>query len=214
MSSSDQSESQHLAIVYNRFKYKIPLKSTFKELQSDIETLTGVPMAEQKIISKGRRISASNPETKLDLLGVVGNCKAMLIRQGKPLAKEIGSSRPLGAMRSCSLKHEKLCEDILQVKESIDKHVQGFLDESKTLEALNRDRRSLKLIEEACMRLLEELDSISSEESGETTSARAERKSIVARVNSLLRDVDHAKEDINMLEQDRYGDVAARRGKS
>ncbi|PXF47077.1 BAG family molecular chaperone regulator 1 [Gracilariopsis chorda] len=214
MSNSDETDRPKLTLLFNRSSYKIPLRTTLGDLQSDIERATQVPAQQQTILLKGKRVSLANKSALLEALGITGKSKAMLIRRSMPGGSTAPVSPTLRSVRSCSAKLSKLSDDLRQAKRSMNKHVQGFLDAPKTLEALGRDQKSVRVIEEECMRLLEELDGLSAGDGRDADSIRSERKGLVARVQALLRDVDHVNEDLQLFQRDKYGEIKARRGKS
>ncbi|KAI0561024.1 Molecular chaperone regulator BAG [Gracilaria domingensis] len=214
MSTQNVSQPSQLTLMFNRKTYKVPIRKTVEDLQTDIERLTSIPPEEQTVLIKGKKFVLASTNADLADIGVTGRCKAMLIHSAPSGSPSISISPALRSVRSCSGKVAKLSKDLSEVRQSMNKHLQGFLDASMTKEALERDRKGLRVIEEECMRVLEQLDSLGTGDGRDAESVRTERRSAVAQVQSILRDIDSVSEDIQTFQIDKHGEIEARRGKS
>ncbi|CAN8073509.1 unnamed protein product [Agarophyton chilense] len=190
------------------------MKKTTEDLQTDIERLTSVPPEKQTILIKGKKLVLSSVKANLEDIGITGQSKAMLIHSARSGGPSISVSPALCSVRSYSAKVSKLCKDLSAIRKSMTKHLQGFLDAAMTREALERDQKELRVIEEECMRVLEQLDGLDTGDGRDIESVRTERKNVVTQVQSVLRDIDTISDDIQTFQIDKHGEIKARRGKS
>lgn len=192
-----------LTIIHGRFKYKISLEGTMSDLRERIQEQSQIAPEQQTILHCGKKLNHP-PETLLSELKLAGG-KAMLMGKGAP------PSQHMVALRQSEKKLNGISSKFTGIKEDIQRHTKGFLNASMTEEALAKDESELRLVDEACMRLLEELDQLTVPERS-TDSWRAERKALVGKTQKVLSGVDVEREGIKDLLEDRWDELKMRRG--
>lgn len=180
------------------------------ELRGEIAKVSGIDVGDQILICAGRKISPVDDD-KLVRDVLKDGSKLMVRKQYMPGKSPVTQSSPeVSELRRAEETATQLAGRAAALDEAVGRHTQGFLDKEKTEEALRKDEREAKTIDEEAMKLLEVLDSLSFTE--DVDRQRASRKALVRRIHEMLTKIDQLRDRIKMLDDDEYGEVARRRG--
>ena len=121
-------------------------------------------------------------------------------------------SHVMHELRAVEKKLETYSAGLKDVTAAVERHTKGFLDKEKSEEALEKDERQLRVVDESCMRLLLNLDEMTAPQNN-ADSWRAERKALVRKIQAVLNDVDTLRDDIKSWVDDKWDELKVRRGK-
>ncbi|XP_029445743.1 BAG family molecular chaperone regulator 1 [Rhinatrema bivittatum] len=147
-----------------------------------IEQVTGVPVAFQKLIYKGK--SLKEMEQSLSALGIKNGCKVMLI--GKRNSPE--EDAELKKLKDLEKSVKQTANKLEEVTKELTGIQKGFLSKSLQVEALNKLDRRIKSTVEQFMKILEEIDSLNVPEN--FSDCRLKRKGLVKKVQGFLAQCD------------------------
>ncbi|XP_016279255.2 BAG family molecular chaperone regulator 1 isoform X1 [Monodelphis domestica] len=153
--------SMTVTVTYNNEKHSIQVvaqqensEPTLQDLALLIEQVTGVPLAFQKLIYKGK--SLKEMEQPLSALGVKNGCRVMLI--GKKNSPE--EEAELKKLRDLEKSVEKIADQLVGVNEELGGIQKGFLAKDLRAEALSKLDKRIKGTVEQFMKILEQIDSL------------------------------------------------------
>ncbi|XP_072453129.1 BAG family molecular chaperone regulator 1 isoform X1 [Notamacropus eugenii] len=150
-----------VTVSYNNEKHSIQVvaqqgndEPTLQDMALLIEQVTGVPLAFQKLIYKGK--SLKEMEQPLSALGVKNGCRVMLI--GKKNSPE--EEAELKKLRDLEKSVEKIAGQLAGVNEELAGIQKGFLAKDLRAEALSKLDKRVKGTVEQFMKILEQIDSL------------------------------------------------------
>ncbi|XP_051853302.1 BAG family molecular chaperone regulator 1 isoform X1 [Antechinus flavipes] len=150
-----------VTVTYNNEKHNIQVvaqqgnsEPTLQDMALLTEQVTGVPLAFQKLIYKGK--SLKEMEQPLSALGVKNGCRVMLI--GKKNSPE--EEAELKKLRDLEKSVEKIADQLVGVNEELLGIQKGFLAKDLRAEALNKLDKRVKGTVEQFMKILEQIDSL------------------------------------------------------
>lgn len=238
-SNSDQDEELKMTIMHRRSRHSIPIGDNLGRLLLAIEHLTGVRREEQILVARGKKIDLSNWDASPEQVGIGEGTVALVLRGRNPANRTKGTqssstargNTPASTDSTCDtlppcLRHirdaeksvAQLRDELNQANDAVSRHTQGFLDRKMTDDALRKDDLLARGLDEKLMKLLEYLDGLQPpEQTGEENERlraqwRAERKALVGKTQTALKDVDSLRDRIRSLRDDKYGEVEHRRG--
>ncbi|CAI9619947.1 unnamed protein product, partial [Staurois parvus] len=153
-----------------------------QDLASIVEKVTGVPLASQRLIYKGK--SLKEMEQTLSALGVQNGCKIMLI--GKKNCPEEESE--LKKLKDLEKSVEQIASKLEDVNKELSGIQKGFLSKNLQAEALGKLDKRIKTSVEQFMKVLEQVDSMAMPEN--FNDCRMKRKALVKKVQGLLAQCD------------------------
>uniref|UniRef100_F7D6F9 BAG family molecular chaperone regulator 1 n=1 Tax=Monodelphis domestica TaxID=13616 RepID=F7D6F9_MONDO len=181
--------SMTVTVTYNNEKHSIQVvaqqensEPTLQDLALLIEQVTGVPLAFQKLIYKGK--SLKEMEQPLSALGVKNGCRVMLI--GKKNSPE--EEAELKKLRDLEKSVEKIADQLVGVNEELGGIQKGFLAKDLRAEALSKLDKRIKGTVEQFMKILEQIDSLTLPEN--FRDCRLKRKGLVKKVQAFLAQCD------------------------
>ncbi|XP_044517492.1 BAG family molecular chaperone regulator 1 [Gracilinanus agilis] len=181
--------SMTITVTYNNEKHSIQVvaqqensEPTLQDLALLIEQVTGVPLAFQKLIYKGK--SLKEMEQPLSALGVKNGCRVMLI--GKKNSPE--EEAELKKLRDLEKSVEKIADQLVGVNEELGGIQKGFLAKDLRAEALSKLDKKIKGTVEQFMKILEQIDSLTLPEN--FRDCRLKRKGLVKKVQAFLAQCD------------------------
>lgn len=127
---------------------------TLQDMALSVEKITGVPLASQKLIYKGK--SLKEMEQTLSALGIKNGCKVMLI--GKKNCPEEESE--LKKLKDLEKSVEQIAGKLEDVNKELSGIQKGFLNKSLQVEALGKLDKRIKTTVEQFMKVLEQIDSM------------------------------------------------------
>lgn len=201
-----------LLLLHRGKTHRIPLEGTQSHLQSLIESSTSIPSDEQQLLYKGRKLVLT-PDAPVSDLNLTQ--KAMLLRKpsaSKPKQTKQVSTAAITPLRAAEKRLQGFEAKLAVLREAVERHTNGFLDKDMTAEALEKDKREAKVVEEVVMRIVEDVDCMTVPEE-DADFWRAERRAVVKKAQAILVIVDGVHEKIRELKEDRWGEVESRRGK-
>lgn len=216
-----------IIVLHRRQRVKVQLGKTVGEVLQVIENETGLPANEQSLILLGKKVNLQDLQASPQSVGLINGAITMLMR-GRPssltVAKKVAidnSSIPeLTHIREADGLVTEVRRELGETDESVSRHTKGFLNVTETEEALHRDDLKARGLDERLMTLLEKLDGLDPPQRDDDELAkrmeaqwRAERKGVINRVQTTLKDIDGLRGRIDQLRKDVYGDVDRRRGK-
>ncbi|XP_072453130.1 BAG family molecular chaperone regulator 1 isoform X2 [Notamacropus eugenii] len=184
-----------VTVSYNNEKHSIQVvaqqgndEPTLQDMALLIEQVTGVPLAFQKLIYKGK--SLKEMEQPLSALGVKNGCRVMLI--GKKNSPE--EEAELKKLRDLEKSVEKIAGQLAGVNEELAGIQKGFLAKDLRAEALSKLDKRVKGTVEQFMKILEQIDSLTLPET--FRDCRLKRKGLVKKVQAFLAQCDTAERSI------------------
>ncbi|XP_077125655.1 BAG family molecular chaperone regulator 1 isoform X1 [Ranitomeya variabilis] len=160
-----------------------------QDLAMTVEKVTGVPIASQKLIYKGK--SLKEMEKTLSSLGIRNGCKIMLI--GKKNYPEEESE--LKKLKDLEKSVEQIATKLEDVSKELSGIQKGFLSKSLQVEALGKLDKRIKTTVEQFMKVLEQMDSMTMPEN--FSDSRMKRKGLVKKVQGLLAQCDTVEGNIS-----------------
>ncbi|XP_044150461.1 BAG family molecular chaperone regulator 1 isoform X2 [Bufo gargarizans] len=154
-----------------------------------VEKVTGVPLASQKLIYKGK--SLKEMQQKLSVLGIKNGCKVMLI--GKKNCPEEESE--LKKLKDLEKSVEQIANKVEDVNKELLAIQKGFLTKSLQVEALGKLDKRIKTTVEQFMKVLEQIDSMTMPEN--FSDCKMKRKGLVQKVQGLLAQCDTVEGNIS-----------------
>ncbi|KAM4688345.1 BAG family molecular chaperone regulator 1 [Discoglossus pictus] len=189
------SNGVELTVTHGSERHKIVVvakdaneEPTLQDMALTVQEVTGVPVASQKLIYKGK--SLKEMEQTLSALGVKNNCKVMLI--GKKCCPE--EEAELKKLRDLEKSVEQLESKLEEVKKELSGIQKGFLSKNLQAEALGKLDKRVKTSMEQFMSILEQIDSVTAPEN--FSDLRQKRKGLVKRIQILLAMCDTAEGNI------------------
>ncbi|KAM6088919.1 BAG family molecular chaperone regulator 1 isoform 1-T1 [Chlamydotis macqueenii] len=150
-----------VTVTYSNEKHNIQVASqqengepTLQDMAVLIEQVTGVPVAFQKLIYKGK--SLKEMEQPLSALGVKSGCKVMLI--GKRNSPE--EEAELKKLKDLEKSVEQIANKLEEVNKEFTDIQKGFLAKDLQAEGLKQLDKRIKGTAEQFMRILEQIDAI------------------------------------------------------
>ncbi|XP_051853310.1 BAG family molecular chaperone regulator 1 isoform X2 [Sminthopsis crassicaudata] len=184
-----------VTVTYNNEKHNIQVvaqqgnsEPTLQDMALLTEQVTGVPLAFQKLIYKGK--SLKEMEQPLSALGVKNGCRVMLI--GKKNSPE--EEAELKKLRDLEKSVEKIADQLVGVNEELLGIQKGFLAKDLRAEALNKLDKRVKGTVEQFMKILEQIDSLTLPEA--FRDCRLKRKGLVKKVQAFLAQCDTVERNI------------------
>lgn len=181
--------SMKIFVKHESKKHQIELRQcraerlTLKDLADAIAATCAVPIAQQKLILKGRTLNDYN--STLEDIGIVNKSKIMLIgKRSSP--EEDGFIEAIGRISKSSA---DLWTRYGEIEKTIDDMMKGYLDTEKTVEMYQKCLKNMKGVEEGFMKNLEALDAITIP--SEYSSIRDKRKEVIRTINSFLSKTDN-----------------------
>ncbi|KAM3928979.1 BAG family molecular chaperone regulator 1 isoform 2-T2 [Leptodactylus fuscus] len=162
---------------------------TLQDVALSVEKITGVPLASQKLIYKGK--SLKQMEQTLTKLGIKNGCKIMLIGK-KNCPEEETELKKLKDLEKSVEQIESKLDDVNKELSGIQK---GFLSKSLQMEALGKLDKRIKITVEHFMKVLEQIDSMALPEN--FIDCRMKRKGLVKKVQGLLARCDTVEGNIS-----------------
>ena len=201
----DKNENSIIVFI-QRSRHKMPLPTTMGVLQEEIEKIANIPPQCQSLLIKGSRVKNFNQEDSPLSVGIKPNTKLMVMKVSPEHSneqKEIDvstvdqTSPQMITLRHCRESITKLCH---RLRKEIVPHINLRSGE------IHSEQKSLKEIEEGCMRVLEALDGIvigviNESNTEEKNVWKKERKSLVTEGQQLLNEVDTANESLKEWEK-------------
>ncbi|XP_077348015.1 BAG family molecular chaperone regulator 1 [Lithobates pipiens] len=155
---------------------------TLQDLALIVEKVTGVPLASQRLIYKGK--SLKEMEQTLQALGVQNGCKIMLI--GKKNCPEEESE--LKKLKDLEKSVEQIASKLEDVNKEFSGIQKGFLSKNLQEEALGKLDKRIKTTVEQFMKVLEQVDSVVMPDN--FNDCRMKRKALVKKVQGFLAQCD------------------------
>ncbi|CAH1797550.1 unnamed protein product [Owenia fusiformis] len=200
MADEGKKQKIELLLIHGQKKHEVTVSLpegeaegdlTVEQLSREVERTTQVPMANQKLIFKGK--SLTDVHAKLCDVGLKPNSKVMLIGKREDLDENI-SLRTLGAIELDIEKEEKQINDIIRDLDGVEK---GYTDKAVTAFALEKLSKQLAKSTERFVKLLENLDAIIV---GETNSqVRYNKKVLVLKIQKSLDKCDSLMKQVSEL---------------
>lgn len=162
---------------------------TLQDMALSVEKITGVPLASQKLIYKGK--SLKEMEQTLSALGIKNGCKVMLI--GKKNCPEEESE--LKKLKDLEKSVEQIAGKLEDVNKELSGIQKGFLNKSLQVEALGKLDKRIKTTVEQFMKVLEQIDSMTIPEN--FSDSRMKKKGLVKKVQGLLAQCDTVEGNIS-----------------
>lgn len=162
---------------------------TLQDMALSVEKVTGVPLASQKLIYKGK--SLKEMEQTLSALGIKTGCKVMLI--GKKNCPEEESE--LKKLKDLEKSVEQIASKLEDVNKELSGIQKGFLSKSLQAEALGKLDKRIKTTVEQFMKVLEQIDSMTMPEN--FSDSRMKKKGLVKKVQGLLAQCDTVEGNIS-----------------
>lgn len=200
----EKEKDDYLMIMHGAKRLKIPYTPETTKLSESLTEITGIPAESQILIHKGRKhlVKALAPTQH----NIPSNATIM-VRTSTPTFSSTTLSPSMKKLRGLDTERESLEKEVNELKVNVEKHTKGFLDKKMTDEALVKDEKQSRVIDEMGMTLLERIDALHDD----CDSWKAERKSVVRKVQAVLTTVDGVRDHIKELREDRYGEVHHRR---
>jgi len=162
-----------------------------KDLEEEVAKLFHVPSHKQKLICKGKSLSAK--DASLKELGIKSKSKIMVL--GKKSCPEEDQ------LKSTIASHGQHAEDIWvkcqKILADFQSVQQGFLSENQTIETLNKLEKQAKIRAEELLRIMMALDGLELDAS--FTDARQKRKDLIKTIQKHLDEIDKLEEMINQV---------------
>jgi hypothetical protein len=213
-----------ITVLHRGTKHSVALSGSVGELRAAIEASTNVPAAAQVLLCAGRKIAPPvADETLLTEFKICAGAKIMLGSVPTSAAGRIGGGLKVDAsvakVRAIDKTVAGVEGEVRELTARVERLKLGFLDEEKTASMAERIRTECARAEERLMRCLLSADGLAG---GDATSLqgdkadaqwRAERKTLVARVQAALRRCDddvHA--PLTALVADEHDEMKHRRG--
>ncbi|CAH2283860.1 BAG family molecular chaperone regulator 1 isoform X1 [Pelobates cultripes] len=196
--SQSMSSSSGLAVTltHGSEKHKLQLvgqeendEPTVQDMALSVEQVTGVPIASQKLIFKGK--SLKEMEQTLSSLGIKNGCKVMLI--GKKNCPEEDSE--LKKLRDLEKSVEQMATKLDDVNKELSGIQKGFLNKTLQVEALGKLDKRIKSTVEQFMKILEQIDAMTMPDN--FSDCRMKRKGLVKKVQGLLAQCDTVEGNIS-----------------
>ncbi|XP_069814365.1 BAG family molecular chaperone regulator 1 isoform X2 [Dendropsophus ebraccatus] len=162
---------------------------TVEDMALCVEKITGVPLASQKLIYKGK--SLKEMDQTLSSMGIKNGCKVMLI--GKKNCPEEESE--LKKLKDLEKSVEQIASKLEDVNKELSGIQKGFLSKSLQVEALGKLDKRIKTTVEQFMKILEQIDSMTMPEN--FSDCRMKRKGLVKKVQGLLAQCDTVEGNIS-----------------
>ncbi|KAM9642591.1 BAG family molecular chaperone regulator 1 isoform 1-T1 [Trichechus inunguis] len=159
-----------------------------QDLAQLVEEATGVPVAFQKLIFKGK--SLKEMEQPLSALGIQNGCRVMLIGKKNSLEEQV----ELKKLKDLEKAVEKIANQLEELNKDFAGIQQGFLAKDLQAEALCRLDRRVKATIEQFMKILEEIDTLILPENFKDS--RLKRKGLVTKVQAFLAECDTVEQNI------------------
>ncbi|XP_040289038.1 BAG family molecular chaperone regulator 1 isoform X2 [Bufo bufo] len=184
-----------VTITHGSEKHKLQVEAeedhnepTLQDMALSVEKVTGVPLASQKLIYKGK--SLKEMQQKLSVLGIKNGCKVMLI--GKKNCPEEESE--LKKLKDFERSVEQIANKVEDVNKELLAIQKGFLTKSLQVEALGKLDKRIKTTVEQFMKVLEQIDSMTMPEN--FCDCKMKRKGLVQKVQGLLAQCDTVEESV------------------
>nr|XP_027786664.1 BAG family molecular chaperone regulator 1 [Marmota flaviventris] len=184
-----------VTITHNNEKYDLHVtpqqgsnEPIVQDLAQVVEEATGVPLAFQKLIFKGK--SLKEMETPLSALGIQNGCRVMLIGEKNSPEEEA----ELKKLKDLEKSVEKIADHLEDLNKELTGIQQGFLAKDLQAEALGKLDRRVKATIEQFMKILEEIDTMILPENFKDS--RLKRKGLVKKVQAFLAECDTVEQNI------------------
>ncbi|XP_041471637.1 BAG family molecular chaperone regulator 1-like [Lytechinus variegatus] len=196
MGSHSQEESHVLEIIVSHGPHKHSLnlgtKATIGDLGMKLEELTGVPVAGQKIINRGRTLA--NHDQQVTEAGIKHGSKLMLI--GKKFNPEEDDNYK--QIVEVEKRIVALAKKQIEISEEITGVQNGYLQKDLEKDSLSRLCKRLASCHEEYVRFLEKLDSLDLGTCNQ--SIRRKRKDVIKDIQSQLDSNDSLSSTIDKLQ--------------
>ncbi|XP_030631067.1 BAG family molecular chaperone regulator 1 [Chanos chanos] len=177
-----------VTVAYGATKHNITLSGQdgneplLKDLCEALTEATGVPVASQKVIFKGK--SLKEMDESLSSFGMKQGCKLMMI--GKRNSPE--EEAELKKLKDIEKSVEQTAKKLEKVDGELTGLKNGFLAKDLQADALNKLDRRVKVAAEQFMKILEQIDAMAVPEN--FSDCRMKKKGLVKTVQGFLAQCD------------------------
>jgi len=185
-------------VVHNSKKFEVSVDTTdrdatLQDLSNAIADQCDVPPSKQKIICKGKTLSPQSYGTSLKELGISSKDKILLL--GQRINED--ETKHLKAISKVDNTVEEIRKKFVERKSELDGIEQGFLDNDKNKEALQKMSKIIAGLGEGWMHQLEALDALTIDAS--FADVKTKRKTLIGKIQKYLSESDSQEERVKQM---------------